>query len=58
MFFIGIISLFILYIFIIGWGGGEKQANNNATKYVCTREVYPAPKEWCNETLLKEIYLK
>lgn len=56
-FLVLLIFLGLLYgLYSLGHKIGVNSVNDNATVYICTRKNNPAPKDWCNSTLLHEVF--
>ena len=58
LFALAVTATILVASYEIGWTNSLRYSKEQTTKHVCTREIYPAPKEWCNEILLKEVFNK
>lgn len=56
---LGILIIVVAILFasyFIGYDSGRQSVMINASKAVCVRQENPAPKNWCDDVILKEIY--
>lgn len=53
---LGAIAFLFFAIYLVGHVAGRSDVMSNASRAVCVRSENPAPKEWCNDVILKEVY--